>query len=195
MTAPGPDGQQAGDPFARARGLLEPEAKRRGLTVPELLRRLARAGRRHAPAGTGPRGGMLRWALPQNAADLPDDAVAFGTTGSGKAPSDADRLRAELTGRGRLLPGGDRAARRPRVHRVPHRAAGGRPVTPQPDPAARRRPALPPAVAAPARPAVLFSDEASAVMRAARIPEWVRTTRPPLETLTWQAPPAPHEEP
>ncbi|PCG87099.1 hypothetical protein CIB93_04430, partial [Streptomyces sp. WZ.A104] len=66
----------------------------------ELLRRLARAGRRHAPADTGPRGGTLRWALPQNAADLPDDAVAFGTMGSGKAPSDADRIRAELTAEG-----------------------------------------------------------------------------------------------
>ncbi|MEU9700302.1 hypothetical protein [Streptomyces sp. NPDC047981] len=100
MTAPGPEGQRAGDPFARARGLLEPEARQRGLTVPELLRRLARADRRHAPAGTGPRGGMLRWALPQNAADLPDDAVVFGTMGSGKAPSDADRMRAQLTAEG-----------------------------------------------------------------------------------------------
>ncbi|MEU9700301.1 hypothetical protein [Streptomyces sp. NPDC047981] len=65
-------------------------------------------------------------------------------------------------------------------------------MTPRPDPAARRRPALPPA---PAAPAVLFSDEASAVAHAARIPEWVRTTRSPLETLTWQAPPTPYEEP
>ncbi|MFE3629406.1 hypothetical protein [Streptomyces goshikiensis] len=66
-------------------------------------------------------------------------------------------------------------------------------MTAQPDPAARRRPALPPAAAT--RPAVLFSDEMSAVAHTARIPAWVRTTRPPLETLTWQAPPAPSEEP
>ncbi|MFF3730902.1 hypothetical protein ACFYXM_11415 [Streptomyces sp. NPDC002476] len=68
-------------------------------------------------------------------------------------------------------------------------------MTPQPDPAARRLPALPPAPAAPARPAVLFSDEMSAVAHAVRIPQWVRTTRSPLETLTWQAPPTPYEEP
>ncbi|MFB8310277.1 hypothetical protein ACFC5T_17140 [Streptomyces sp. NPDC055961] len=65
-------------------------------------------------------------------------------------------------------------------------------MTPQPDSAARRLPALP---AAPARPVVLFSDEMSAVLRTARIPAWVRATRSPLETLTWQAPPTPYEEP
>ncbi|MFE3608248.1 hypothetical protein [Streptomyces goshikiensis] len=54
------------------------------------------------------------------------------------------------------------------------------------------RPALPPG---PARPVVLFSDEASAVARTARIPEWVRATRSPLQTLTWIAPPTPSEEP
>ncbi|MFI5748912.1 hypothetical protein ACIBBE_23960 [Streptomyces sp. NPDC051644] len=100
MTAPAPDGQQARDPFARARGLLEPEARRRGLTVPELLCGLARAGRRHAPPGTGPRGGTLRWALPQTTGDPADDAVVFGPMGSGKAPGDADRMRAELTAQG-----------------------------------------------------------------------------------------------
>ncbi|MFD8609552.1 hypothetical protein [Streptomyces sp. NPDC059631] len=70
-------------------------------------------------------------------------------------------------------------------------------MTAQPDPAARR-PALIPAVAAPVRPAVLFSDEMSTVARAARIPKWARTTRSPLDTLTWiapPAPPAPYEEP
>ncbi|MFD7341895.1 hypothetical protein ACFV98_38900 [Streptomyces violascens] len=66
-------------------------------------------------------------------------------------------------------------------------------MTPQPDPAAHRRPAAP---AAPVRPpVVLFSDEVSTVLRTARIPEWVRTTRSPLETLTWIAPPTPYEEP
>ncbi|MFE3629407.1 hypothetical protein [Streptomyces goshikiensis] len=100
MSTPVPGGQQDRDPFARARGLLEPEAKRRGLTVPELLRRLARTGRRHAPADTGPRGATLDWALPHTVGDLPDDAVVFGTMGRGKAPSDADRIRAELTAQG-----------------------------------------------------------------------------------------------
>ncbi|MGW0672522.1 hypothetical protein [Streptomyces sp. NPDC002746] len=68
-------------------------------------------------------------------------------------------------------------------------------MTPRPDPAGRRRPALPPAVAAPAPPVVLFSDEMSAVTRTTRIPEWLRTTRSPLQTLTWIAPPTPYEEP
>ncbi|MFD8609585.1 hypothetical protein [Streptomyces sp. NPDC059631] len=52
-------------------------------------------------------------------------------------------------------------------------------------PSGRRRPAL-----SPARPVVLFSDEASAVARTAQIPEWVRATRSPLEHLTWRQPPA-----
>ncbi|MGW7314699.1 hypothetical protein [Streptomyces sp. NPDC054865] len=47
-----------------------------------------------------------------------------------------------------------------------------------------------PAAAAVRPPTVLFSDEASAVMRTAQIPQWVRATRSPLETLTWIAPPA-----
>jgi hypothetical protein len=46
-----------------------------------------------------------------------------------------------------------------------------------------RRPALPAAL-----PIVLFSDEASAVARTARIPEWVLATRSPLEHLTWREP-------
>ncbi|MFE0777024.1 hypothetical protein [Streptomyces sp. NPDC058861] len=50
--------------------------------------------------------------------------------------------------------------------------------------AARRRPALPPA-----KPVVLFSDEASAVAQTAQIPEWARATRSPLEHLTWRQPP------
>lgn len=101
MTAPTPvGGQQDRDPFARARTLLEPEAKRRGLTVPELLRRLARTGRRHAPADTGPRGGTLNWALPHTVGDLAAGDVYLGPMGSGKAPSDADRIRAELTAQG-----------------------------------------------------------------------------------------------
>lgn len=61
--------------------------------------------------------------------------------------------------------------------------------------ASARRPALPPAPAAPTRPVVLFSDEMSAVAHTTRVPEWARTTRSPLETLTWQAPPTPYEEP
>ncbi|MFF4188496.1 hypothetical protein ACFYZ9_35385 [Streptomyces sp. NPDC001691] len=67
-------------------------------------------------------------------------------------------------------------------------------MTPQPDSAARRRPVLPPAAAV-RPPVVFFSDEASTVAHAARIPEWVRTTRSPLEILTWMAPPTPYEEP
>jgi hypothetical protein len=57
-------------------------------------------------------------------------------------------------------------------------------MTPRPVPEACR-PVLPPA-----RPVVLFSDEASAVARAVRIPERVDTTRSPLEHLTWRQPPA-----
>jgi hypothetical protein len=40
----------------------------------------------------------------------------------------------------------------------------------------------------PGKPVVYFSDEASAVMR--RLPGLARRTQSPLETLTWQEPPA-----
>ncbi|WP_331759315.1 hypothetical protein [Streptomyces anulatus] len=46
----------------------------------------------------------------------------------------------------------------------------------------------------PAPRIVLFSDEAAAVARTAAMPAWVRATRSPLETPTWQAPPAPTGE-
>ncbi|WP_143196764.1 hypothetical protein [Streptomyces sp. CB00455] len=44
----------------------------------------------------------------------------------------------------------------------------------------------------PAQPVVLFTDEASAVMNALPIPD--RHLPSPLETLTWQEPPALEDE-
>ncbi|MGW6202220.1 hypothetical protein ACWF9B_00985 [Streptomyces sp. NPDC055089] len=46
----------------------------------------------------------------------------------------------------------------------------------------------------PAPRVVLLSDEAAAVARTAALPARARATRSPLETLTWQAPPAPTGE-
>jgi len=46
----------------------------------------------------------------------------------------------------------------------------------------------------PARPALLFSDEASATAAPLPAPRRPGGRRPPLETLTWQAPPALYEE-
>ncbi|MFC9816488.1 hypothetical protein ACFVJM_31010 [Streptomyces virginiae] len=43
-------------------------------------------------------------------------------------------------------------------------------------------------------PAVFFSDEASATATPLSTPRRPGERRPPLETLTWQAPPTPHEE-
>ncbi|MEV8335043.1 hypothetical protein [Streptomyces niveus] len=97
MTGPQP---AAPDPFARARGLLEPEAARCGIIVTELVRRLARAARRHIPADTSPRGGSLSWALPQTCADLPADGFPLGPMSSGKAATDSDRTRAQLAAEG-----------------------------------------------------------------------------------------------
>ncbi|MFD4576751.1 hypothetical protein ACFWNK_30845 [Streptomyces sp. NPDC058417] len=58
-------------------------------------------------------------------------------------------------------------------------------MTPQQPAPSGRSAALPPA-----RPAVLFSDEASAVDRAHRTRERVGAARSPLEHLTWRQPPA-----
>ncbi|MER5549910.1 hypothetical protein ABT072_47865 [Streptomyces sp. NPDC002589] len=53
------------------------------------------------------------------------------------------------------------------------------------------RTAAPALVAAPDKPVVYFSDEASAVMRP--LPGPGRRLQSPLETLTWQEPPAPED--
>jgi hypothetical protein len=57
-----------------------------------------------------------------------------------------------------------------------------------------RRPARRAPDPRPAPPAVLFSDEATIAARTALHPEWVHATRSPLESLTWQAPPAPADD-